>query len=383
MRIGVNLIGLRPGVVGGLETYIQGLLGELVHVDGVRLSAFASSEALETLSGVPGLHPVPLFDAPYSTRRRILAETITLPRALREHLVDVLFSPCAYAPLRVPAALPQVATIHDLQHLSFPRYFSGKVRLGRAALHWHTRRHCDRIIAISEFTRQELISRFSLPPERVATILSGVRPSRRSPDDEIAQVRTRYRLPRRFFYYPATMAPHKNHPFLLEVMSVLSRRDPDAPHLVLSGKKTEPELTRLEGLVQTLGLRDRVLHMGFVPFDDVWRVLSAAEALVFPSEFEGFGLPAIEAQQCGVPVVASDIPALREVVEESGLLLPLGSPDLWASTLAALQRDASERERLVRAGLENVRRFSWARCAEETAAVLRDCVSGPILSTGS
>jgi glycosyltransferase involved in cell wall biosynthesis len=264
--------------------------------------------------------------------------------------------------------LPQVATIHDVQHVTFPEYFSPAVRVWRDVRYGVTFRACRRLIAISRFTQQELLEHFAVDASRVTCVHSGVTPATID-SGAVAAIREKVRsVP--FFYYPAMGTPHKNHKILFRAM-----RSPAAGanelHLVLTGRGREAVMRE----AQEAGVADRVIHLGFVANAEVQALLRSCRALVYPSRYEGFGLPILEAHLARTPVIASDIPVIREVAgSAAALFVHVDDASAWALAMRLIDTNDAERMRLIRAGEENSRRFSWEACARGTLAVLKSAV---------
>ena len=370
MRIGVNLAYLRPSAVGGSEVYVRALIGELARNPDVVVTAYCWEFAAEALRTLPGLSVRIVCKADFRQVRRFVIENFKLAPMLTHDRVDVLFSPANYGAPLLPVGIPQVATIHDLQHESHPGNFALTQRLARAVFVRATIQRCKRVIAISEFTREDLLERYRLRRDKVVTVHEGV--DRLSPptERERRRVRRDYGLTRGYLYYPASMAPHKNHSLLADVMKRLAVNG-QSLDLVLTGARTETYVVFMEK-VRREGLAGRVRHLGFVPREDVFCLMADAEALVFPSEFEGFGLPLLEAMQCGTPVVAARRASIPEVVGDAAILLEPQDVGGWVNAIKRLLADRAYRGGLVEKGYGNVLRFSWQRCAEETLAVFRD-----------
>lgn len=392
-HVGVNLLYLRPGQVGGSEVYARSLLRAMrglagdgheveltVFTNGVAAPTFQPSQPDRPGASGPGLRVVTVDARPrFSQARRLVAENLALvPHLQRLRLqrrgVDVLWSPANFAAVGLPSRVPQVVTIHDLQHIHLPDHFSRGRRLARTVLMRASTRRAARVIAISEFTRADLVARGWADPARTVTILEGV--DRLAPPDPARVMSTRARLGLEdpYVFFPAMMAPHKNHKTLLAAFARARRRLMDAGwgglRLVLSGKVTSLQ-ERLDAQAKSLGVSGAVRHLGFLDRQDLYDVLAGAQALVFPSRFEGFGLPPLEAMQCGTPVVASDAASLPEVVGDGGLLLDPSDAPAWADAIVHVCRDDALRADLVARGRAQVARFSWARAARETLDVLR------------
>ena len=213
------------------------------------------------------------------------------------------------------------------------------------------------MITLSEFSRAELSRHLDLQPERLQIIPQGV-DERFSPagPSEIADVRRRLGLPARFLLAMGNQKPHKNLRLLAQVAATFP-----VPIVLLAGERAAVRL----------GFPEGTRELGAVPEDDLPKVLSAAEALLFPSYYEGFGLPPLEAMACGCPVIASRAASLPEVCGEAALLVDPHSEDAWREAVLRICRDGELRRRLASAGRERASRFSWATTVEKTLAVYR------------
>jgi glycosyltransferase involved in cell wall biosynthesis len=250
--------------------------------------------------------------------------------------------------LRVPPVdTPSVATLHDVQHLDLPQLFGRGERAFRAAA-WHRSvRGADRVIVLSGFVRDRAVERLSLVPNRIRVVHSGVDHGRFAP----AEVE---REP--FLLYPARPWPHKNHARLFEAFALLRRSRPEL-RLVLTGGGTFPALPE--------GVEAR----GLVPADELVSLLRRASALVFPSLYEGFGQPPLEAMACGCPVACSDAGSLPEVVGDAARLF---DPEDPAAIAAAVEDVLAAPEEWSRRGLERARAFSWDASARGHEDVYRE-----------
>jgi len=255
-----------------------------------------------------------------------------------------------------------VLTVHDLQYLALPSYFGTSRRAYLSAMMPRSVRRADVVAVPTEYVRGTVVEAFDVDPDRVVVVPHGV--ERRlgkgaAPADEL---RACYGLgDGPVLVYPAITHPHKGHQFLLEVMAA-SWSDPDL-RLVLIGGRGAAD-ARVEDSIDELGLRGRVVRPGHVSDEHRDGLISLAEALVFPSEYEGFGAPVIEAMALGTPVVSSDQAALAEVVGDAGLVLPR-NPEAWAEALdtVLLRRDS-----LIEAGLDRARSFTTATSGSALAA---------------
>jgi glycosyltransferase involved in cell wall biosynthesis len=377
LTIGVNLCYLRPGRVGGSEIYVRRVLEQLGERRDLRLVVFGGGEALETFRATEHLRLVSLARGRFSQPRRLFAENVRLRGELRRRPVDVLWSPANFGAPLLPRAVPQVVTVHDLQHLHLPENFSLATRVLRTVMFRGTFSSVTRIIAISDFTRADVLAHFPVSPERVVTVLEGIDRAALPTARAVSEARARHALHRPFFYYPATVAPHKNHRALLEAFALFTHRCGRSVDLVLTGQ-TGPLLRPLLERARAAGVSDCVRHLGYVDHPEVFELMRAAAALVFPSRFEGFGLPLLEAMQCRTPIIASNVASIPEVAGDAAHFLAPDDLAGWAEAMRRVTEDEEFRATLVEAGERNLQRFSWDRCASGTLEVLRLSAASPL-----
>jgi len=233
-------------------------------------------------------------------------------------------------------------------------------------------RRADRVITISESTRQDVINLCGVAPERVTPILLAADEKfRPAAPDAIAAFRERHNLPARYILYMGTLEPRKNIETLVQAYARLRASGSDDHILVLAGGKGWQYETIFEQ-VRALGLTDSVRFPGFVPADEQALWYSSATVFAFPSRFEGFGLPLLEAMACGAPVVSSWASSLPEVVGDAGLLVDPSDVDGLCAALRRLMDDEQQRQAFVAAGLARAQTFSWRRMASETVQVYRE-----------
>lgn len=264
-----------------------------------------------------------------------------------------------------------VFTLHDTAYLRFPEYHLPRNRLYLRAMMPRFLERADRIIAVSDSTRRDALRFYRLDPGKIEVIPEGV-DARFRPDLDgtiVSAVRQRYGLPERFILCVSTIEPRKNLTTLLDAYAALRHDDPDVRLVIVGGKGWLFE--RFFERLRSLGLDDDVVLTGYVPDEDMPALLNAAEVFAFPSEFEGFGLPPLEAMACGVPVVCSNAASLPEVVGEAGLLLPPRDVAAWVEALGRVLDDARLRQDLRDRGRERASRFTWDAAARRTLDVYR------------
>jgi len=291
--------------------------------------------------------------------------------------VDIVHSTTFCAPRFHRRRRRLVVTIYDLSFITHPEsHLSANVehclRGTRLAID-----RADAIIAISESTRRELIDTMGAPSERiVVTPLAADPRLRRVTDPErLAAVRRRYELPERFVLFLGAMEPRKNLLRLIEAFAALKPAVRRETALVVAG--AEGWLNdSVHEQVQKLGLGQSVRFAGYIEQEDLAALYSLATVFAYPSLWEGFGLPVLEAMACGTPVLTSNVSSLPEVAGDAALLVPPTDVDAIADGLTRLLGDAALRADLAARGLRRVAAFSWERCAQETLAVYTSVVRG-------
>lgn len=316
-------------------------------------------------------------DLPMPTWRRLLWDQIQSPAAARRCSPNLLHVPGFSAPLRPPC--PTILTVHDLIGALFPENLGPLSRFywGRwlpRSLSW-----ANRIIAISECTRRDILSLTRVPEERVVVIPHAAGDAYVPCGDQRAldAVLTRLGVRRPYILGVSSVEPRKNFPLLVEAYRRYRHGGKQADmRLVIVGKKTWGLAAVERSLGSAPGLADDVTLTGYVADEDLPALYQGAELFVFPSAYEGFGLPPLEAMACGTPVVASGVSSIPEVVGEAGRLVeaPL-TAERFAQAMAEVLEDENARAEMSRKGLERAATFSWERTARETLEVYRRALS--------
>jgi glycosyltransferase involved in cell wall biosynthesis len=355
----------------GVSRYIHGLLTHLPEAD---------PEGRYTLF----LNPRCAFASPLRQKRaripttapwvRILWEQAILPVVARMELLDLLHSPVNIQPLSLPCR--GVVTITDLSFLIFPQKFGAMKGLYQKVL---TKRSCtsaDHLIAISRWTAADVQQRFHVPAQRISVVYPGVGENYHPiQQTNVLAFRSSHQLPERFMLFVGTLEPRKNLLVLLRAYAEFRRHSGADCKLVLVGGRGwlyEPILAAVE----ELGLVNDVIFPGFVAEAELPLWYNAAEAFLYPSLYEGFGLPPLEAMACGVPVVVSRASSLPEVVGDAGLLIDPERTGDWTEAMVRLATRPDLRHEFRSRGLVQAQRFSWQRAAEETVSVYRRTCSG-------
>ncbi len=299
-----------------------------------------------------------------------LGQQWAVPRVLRRCGADVYHS--AYYLMPYLPGVPAVLTYYDLIPIRYPHYYGRWQPLIYRLASLLALQTARLTLAISEATRGDLIRYFHLDPQRIAvTPLAAADSMRPATPERISQVRRKYRLPDQYVLYLGINKPHKNLVRLLEAWSLFSRRNPgSAVHLVIAGHWDEryPQAKRR---CEELGLREVLTFAGPVSESDLPALYSGARLFVFPSLYEGFGLPVLEAMACGAPVICSNTSSLPEVAGDGAVLIDPFNIEAFAQALQDVLDDDARRQQLIERGLAQADRFSWDETARLTADAYR------------
>ena len=371
MRVGLNALFLARPLTGS-GRYVRHLVEELARLG-------RGHEYL--LFGPAGAQPAELawrsVRTPFDSWSEILAkvwfEQVGFPRACRRAGVDVAHYPYFAAPLA--GLRPVIVTAHDLIPMLFPQYRgSARVRLYTALVAASARR-ASLVITDSAASRDDVVRRLGVPEERVRVIYLAADERFRPAADPAAvdAARRRYGLPDEYLLYLGGLDYRKNVPRLLQAYA-LAHREGLALPLVVAGSLPRPSalFPDLRGEVERLGLSSSVVFCGPGADEDTPLLFQAATAFVYPSLYEGFGLPPLEAMACGTPVVCANSSSLPEVVGDAALTVDPTDVTGLAAALRTIARDAGLREDLRGRGLARAAQFSWRRTAEETLAAYEE-----------
>jgi len=365
MHVGLNLIFLVPGETGGMEVAACETIPALLEQapPGMRFTAFVNREA--AAAGGPWGEMLPAVTVPVRARDRVqwvAGEQALLPIAAARARVDLVHSMASTAPLW--GRFRRVVTVHDLIYARFPEAHAGLRDKGMRVLVPGAVRRSHRVIADSQSTRRDLMELLGVSAERVDVVPLGLGAVRRSEPLPERDLRARFGLGERSVVLSlSAKRPHKN---LLALIGALARIEPDdRPVLVLPGYPTAHE-SELRARADALGIADDVRFPAWVSSEELEGLWSIAHAFVFPSLYEGFGLPVLEAMARGVPVACSNASSLPEVAGDAALLFDPHDEAAIASAISRLLSDQSLRARLRALGAAQVQRFTWERTARLT-----------------
>ncbi len=299
---------------------------------------------------------------------RILWEQLALPGAAQRARAEVLHATAFVAPIVQPC--PTVITIYDLSFALFPQYFRGfnqtYLRVGAR----FSARRAQRVIAISEQTKRDVQRLYGVPLERVDVAYPGVDEALRpAPAEQVAQFKQRKRLPEKFLLFLGTLEPRKNLTMLVKAFAEFKRLCPEAVLVLAGGAGWLAE--GLFAAIEQSGVKESILCPGYVSAEEKTMWYSAATAFVYPSTYEGFGLPPLEAMACGTPVLTSNAASLPEVVGDAGTTIGPEDARDWIAALQRVWNDAAYRAELADRGLRQAQKFTWFVAAQHIAASYR------------
>lgn len=373
MRIGVDYTAAAHQG-GGIGRYTRGMIKALTRLDG-------KNEYRLFVAGRGG--PFGQAYWPSNVRLRIVHLSqrnltriwqrlcLPLPVEVFTGPLDIFYSPDFVLPPVWRART--LLTVHDLSFVRYPQTVDPHLHRYLNVAVPRSVRRADHILADSQNTARDLIELWSVPPEKVSVLYSGVEFHFRPVTDEaeLARVRKRYGLPQHFILSVGTLQPRKNYERLIQAFSQLRATTEDRPyHLVVAGGKGWLYESIFD-YVRELGLEEEVLFAGFVADEDLPALYNLADLFAFPSLYEGFGLPALEAMACGTPVVCSDASSLPEVAGDAALLVDPLDVEGWVEAMERALREEELRRELVARGLAQARRFTWERAAGELLEICR------------
>jgi glycosyltransferase involved in cell wall biosynthesis len=349
VRVGISLLTLAPGDLGGSETYARQLVKALSSVGTLEYAVFVPARAKDAAGRLPAIE-VKEPPGPKRGPARIAAMALSTFRSKRVQTrldtVDVVH----YA-LTVPlprTKTPTVVTLHDVQHRDLPDFFGPARRSFRRIAYDRATQSAEAVVVTSEFVRERALEQLELDPTRIHVISHAINHTLFRSGDEAREP---------ILLYPARAWPHKNHARLFEAFAILRKHDPKL-RLVLTG-----------GGLERLGqLPEGVERWGIVPAAELASLYRRAACLVFPSLYEGFGLPPLEAMACGCPVAASNVTAIPEVCGDAAVLFDPTDPESIAN--AVLEADSRSGE-LREKGLVRASSFTWEACARAHDDVYR------------
>ena len=347
----------------GIGTYIRNLLRHLARIDRENEYVLLCQQSDMGVAATLGenfrvvLEPADNYS---------IAEQIHVPWVLMREKPDVYHAPHYVLPVAVRSR--SVVTIHDCIHLMFPQYLPNRAAYAyaRGAM-WSAARRSDRILTVSEASKRDILHFFNVPPDKISVVYNAIdeRIWEEPPPEDIARVRERFQLDQRFVLYAGTIKPHKNLVRLIEAFAQLRKGEFEELKLLIIGDEIS-KLPALRRAVHSYKLHKHVRFLGFLPDETLAALYRLASLFVFPSLYEGFGLPPLEAMASGTPVVTSNVSSLPEVAGDAAVLVDPYDVSSIVEGMRRVLSDSALANELRRKGLIRARDFSWERSVART-----------------
>lgn len=362
MKIGINLLYLLPGVVGGTETYAVELLKGLAKInDQDDFLVFVNNECAQwPLPEAKNFHKMNCSVNATNRSARYFFEQILLPKLLKKNGIEVVHSLGYVAPLFT--SCKSVVTIHDLNFIALRKTMPLKRRITLGFFSTLSAKRADKIITVSNFSKQQLMQMLKIDEKKIIVTYEGPIENNSSINVNWLDLKGKYKIVEPYIVAFGGGVVHKNIPSLISAYMMI---ESEFPHqLVLIGHI--PSNTNIK---KFSGKADRIKTTGFITRKDILPILNHADAFVFPSLYEGFGLPILEAQQAKVPVISSMAGSLPEVAGDGAMYFNQHSVDDLAKSMRHVLTDSNLRQQLILRGNKNLQRFSWEKTARETISV--------------
>lgn len=365
-KIGINLLKLWPGKIGGAEQYIRSLVDYMFSLPDYEIYLFLNHHSYGAFEiknnerirkiGIILLNNQKEIDAQFNKWISLLK-------------IDLWFCPL-FELMPQNINIPSVVTIHDIQHEFYPEFFPAEDLKWRRTNIEHAAKTANAIIAVSNFSRNTIIDKYKVPSEKVVTIYEDAPKefNLNQFDNKLSEkVIIKYQLPEKYGLFPASTWPHKNHINLLKALLILRDKYKQAINIIFTGNKhAHPENYRqIQKFIDENELLHQVKFLDYIPQEEMPYMYKNSKFLVYPSLFEGFGIPLIEAMRANTPIICSNAASIPEIVEDSALLFnPFDVEDIAQKILEVL-KDQLQKQ-LINKGKEQVKKFSWEKSARET-----------------
>jgi glycosyltransferase involved in cell wall biosynthesis len=363
MRIAVNAIFLQKDYLEGYGRFVKEIFSRIVRNHPEHEFIFLFDRPYDP-AFVFGTNVTPLVIKP-AARHPLLFKywyDVKAPLALGRYKPDIWVQPYGFCSLTT--AIPQLLVLHDLSFLHYPGFISWHQRWYYKAYTGKFLRKAARVTTVSEYSKQDIIKHYKVSPEKIGVVYSAAGEQFKPVSwQEKQQVKEQYTAGTEYFLCTGGIHPRKNLMNLLRAFSLFKKWQHSNMKLVVAGRLAW-QYDEIVEKIKTYKYREDVILTGYLPDDELAKLTAAAYAAVYPSFFEGFGVPIVEALQCGVPVITSNTSSMPETGGEAALYADPGDPDAIAKHMLGLYRDETYRSRLIDAGLAEVTRFNWDTVAE-------------------
>lgn len=362
MKIGFYLENLFPGKVGGAEQYTRNLMDQFIargHVcvlftNQIAASTFTESEKLSVI----------VIPHDENIKQELYDYYIALEK------IELLFCPLFYIP-HIQTDIPVIAVIHDLQYKFYPEYFEKDVLLLRETETDFTITNADYIITISEHAKETIVEYFPNAAKKISVVYEDADESLSKVIDQKIKKKVLRKIPGNYIFYPASVWPHKNHINLIRAFSILINQYQYDLYLVLTGDAVD----KLKDEIEQCGVEKRVISLGYVMQEEMKYYFSGASVMAFPSMFEGFGIPLVEAMRMGIPIACSDRSSIPEIVQDAAIIFDPTDPENIAEKISLIIKDQEQDRVMIGRGYNRASAFSWEKAAEQLSDIFRKQVA--------
>lgn len=361
MKIGIMLTNLYVGNIGGAEQYVRNTIREMAKMEDLEVYVFVNNTAFPTFANEGCVEIINIESS--EDRDTQLRFWIDYKN------IDIMFCPLFFiAPINCP--IPAVASILDVQHEFFPQYFAKKVLTDIKKSTADTLSQADGILTISEYSKETIIDKYSIPKEKICVTYLNSDGVFDLPMEEKRKQEIKDTIGSDYIFYPANSWPHKNHINLLKAYSILKDKYHTKLKLVFTGGGKQQK-KEIDDYIVENNLTEDIHYLGYLPQEDMPYVFANATVMAFPSVFEGFGIPLVEAMKAKVAVACSTCGSIPEVAGDAALYFDAYNPEDIAEKIHQLESSEALRNELIEKGNIVAQQYSWQRCAEDTVAYLR------------
>lgn len=357
----------------GIGRYTQNLIQYLLEADVVNQYILILNRDIPQLhlKERDNLKIVKINHAPLS-----LYTLFQLHRIVKKERIDLFHSPFFLAPLW--ATCPLIITVHDLMGLKFPGFFEDKSPVAKLLSRWFVKlfvplvlKKSNKVIAVSKTTKEEIVKHLNISGDKIKVIYPSIESSfRKDLNSQLTEKKRKdLKISERIILYIGNTRPYKNLPRLIKAFDMFQKEYGD--YQLVIGTGDTRNLESLKGMVRQLELEKKIIFTGALQDEDIILLMNSAELFVFPSLWEGFGLPPLEAMACGLPVVASNAGSLPEILGDAALLVNPESQEEIAEGIKQVLTDKDLREELIKKGFARTRLFSWEKTARETLEIYK------------
>lgn len=361
MNLGVNAVVLYPGKIGGAEQYVRNIIRKLEEYSDITTYLFLNDQAIDTFKDNKRTEKI-LIDIHRDME-------VQLKGYMELYNIDVWFCPLFHL---IPAdcKIPNATAIFDIQQDYYPGNFDKRVLHDRINLTRETLKKTDMVLTISEFSKKTLTDKYHYPAQKIKVTYLDADSSFDGELDADKLIEVKKTLPKEFILFPANMWPHKNHVGLLKGFALAKEKWHLPLKIVFTGAR-ERETPQIEGVIEEYGLREDVVYLGYQPQEMMKYIFASANMLAFPSLFEGFGIPLVEAMAVNLPIICANATCLPEIAQDAAVLFDPENETEIADAICRVYTDKDLREKLIQRGKERRKSFSWEVCARQTVEYLK------------